>query len=190
MKATLVSQSTRDRTRRKQALPPYFDESAKGKETTRDKKKKVKCKRTNTHIWIIVYIWDQVVNEGLQGPGHQVVVMVIEARVAFLLGLVQVLVVAAGVQLPRKRWSLRHVVLQREREQTQEQSVRTPNFSSDRYFAADADAGRPNKSKIALRHKHRRQKVCLGNGLDVVNTLPPPPGSLLSILSSLVLGSV
>lgn len=65
-------------------------------------------------------------NEGLQGPGHQVVVMVIEAGVAFLLGLVQVLVVAAGVQLPRERWCLRHVVLQREREdKTQGRSVRT-----------------------------------------------------------------
>lgn len=68
-------------------------------------------------------------DEGLQGSGRQVVVMVIEAGVAFLLGLVQVLVVAAGVQLPRKRWCLRHVVLQRERGQTQEQSVRTPTSS-------------------------------------------------------------
>lgn len=76
--------------------------------------KKAKCKRTNTHIWIIVNSWDQVVNEGLQGPRHQVVVMIKEARVALLLGLVQVLVVAAGVQLPREGWCLRHDVLQRE----------------------------------------------------------------------------
>lgn len=52
-------------------------------------------------------------NKGLQGPRHQVVVMIKEARVALLLGLVQVLVVAAGVQLPREGWCLRHVVLQR-----------------------------------------------------------------------------
>lgn len=64
-------------------------------------------------------------NEGLQGPGHQVVVMIKKAGIAFLLGLVQVLVVAARVQLPRERWCLRHVVLQRERGQTQEKSVRT-----------------------------------------------------------------
>lgn len=68
-------------------------------------------RRTNTHIWIIVDGWDQVVDEGLQGPGHQVVVMVEEAGVALLLGLVQVLVVAAAVELPRERWCLRHVVL-------------------------------------------------------------------------------
>lgn len=68
--------------------------------------------RLNTHIWIIIYSWDQVVDEGLQGPRHQVVVMVIEAWVALFLGLVQVLVVAAGVQLPRERWCLRHVVLE------------------------------------------------------------------------------
>lgn len=76
------------------------------------KGKQVKCKRTNTHIWIIVRSGDQVVDEGLQGPGHQVVVMVVEAGVALLLGLVQVLVVAAGVQLPGERRRLRHVVLQ------------------------------------------------------------------------------
>lgn len=56
--------------------------------------------KTNTYVWVIVYSWEQMVNEGLQGPGHQVVVMIIKAGVAFLLGLVQVLVVAAGVQLP------------------------------------------------------------------------------------------
>lgn len=59
-------------------------------------------------------------NEGLQGPRHQVVVMIKEAGVALLFGLVQVLVVAAGVQLPREWWCLRHVVLQRERGQTWE----------------------------------------------------------------------
>lgn len=51
-------------------------------------------------------------DEGLQGAGHQVVVMVKEAGVAVFLALVQVLVVAAGVQLPRERRCLRHVVLQ------------------------------------------------------------------------------
>lgn len=135
--------------------------------------KRVKCKRTNTHIWVIVYSWDQVVNEGLQGPGHQVVVMIKEAGITLLLGLVQVLVVAAGVQLPREGWCLRHVVLQRRKGRTQQQSVKTLNFLTDRYYAADADAGWPCKSKIALRHKHRRRRFCLGIGLDVVNTLPP-----------------
>lgn len=67
----------------------------------------------HTHIWIIVYSGDQVVNKGLQGARHQAVVMVEEAGVALLLGLVQVLVVAAGVQLTRQRRRLRHVVLQR-----------------------------------------------------------------------------
>lgn len=38
-----------------------------------------------------------MVNKGLQGPGHQVVVMVVEPGVALILGLVQILVVAAGV---------------------------------------------------------------------------------------------
>lgn len=71
----------------------------------------------NTHIWIIVHSRDQVVNEGLQGPRNQVVVMIEEAGVALLFGLVQV--VAAGVQLPRERWCLRHVVLQRQGGQTQ-----------------------------------------------------------------------
>lgn len=99
-----------------------------------------------------------MVNEGLQGPGYQVVVMIKEARVALLLGLVQVLVVAASVQLPCKRWCLRHVVLPRERGQTQEPSVRTFNFFSDRYFITDTDAGWPNDSKISLRHKHRQRR--------------------------------
>lgn len=67
-----------------------------------------------THIWIIVHSRDQMVNEGLQGPGHQGVVMVVEPGVALVLALVQVLVVAAGV-LPRQRRCLRHVVLQGER---------------------------------------------------------------------------
>lgn len=54
-------------------------------------------------------------DEGLQGAGHQVVVMVKEAGVAVFLARVQVVVVAAGVQLPRERRCLRHVVLQGER---------------------------------------------------------------------------
>lgn len=66
----------------------------------------------NTHIWIIVHGGDQVMDEGLQGPGRQVVVVVVEAGVALLLGLVQILVVAAG-----EGRSLRHVVLQRRREE-------------------------------------------------------------------------
>lgn len=61
-------------------------------------------------------------NEGLQGPRRQVVVMVIEAGVAFLLGLVQVLVVDARVQLPREGWSLRHVALQRRERSAQSAS--------------------------------------------------------------------
>lgn len=67
-----------------------------------------------THVWVIVHRRDEVVNEGLQGPRHQVVVMEIEAGVAVLLGLVQVLVVTSGAQLALERWCLRHVVLQRE----------------------------------------------------------------------------
>lgn len=96
---------------REKKTPPYFDETIEKYTSTGN------MKDLNTHIWIIVYCWDQVVNEGLQGPGHQVVVMIKEAGVALLLGLVQVLVVAAGVQLPRERWCLRHVVLQAERQQ-------------------------------------------------------------------------
>lgn len=73
-------------------------------------------------------------DEGLQGAGHQVVVMVKEAGVAVLLALVQVLVVAAGVQLPRERRCLRHVVLQGERGgggADTEESVRKGSFCGD-----------------------------------------------------------
>ena len=113
-----------------------------------------KQRNTNhTHIWIVVYSRDQVVNEGLQGPGRQVVVMVIESGVALLLGLVQVLVVA-GVQLPRERWSLRHVVLHTHRERGQ-----TWSGLLLRYLTADADAGRSDRARIALRHKHRRRRT-------------------------------
>lgn len=57
-------------------------------------------------------------NEGLQGAGHQVVVMVEEAWVAVVFALEQVLVVAAGVELPSERRRLRHVVLQGARRDT------------------------------------------------------------------------
>lgn len=50
-------------------------------------------------------------DEGLQGARHQVVVMVEEALVAVVFALEQVLVVAAGVELPSERRRLRHVVL-------------------------------------------------------------------------------
>lgn len=88
-----------------------FDETAKENKPPGVERRGKNVKRNNTHIWVIVYIWDQVVNESLQGPGHKVVVMIIEAGIAFLLGLIQVLVVAVGAQLPRKRWCLRHAVL-------------------------------------------------------------------------------
>lgn len=185
MKVTLAlnrvsrHQSFSDRKERRLYLLPLMKLQRRRENTTRDNKKKVPRKRTDTHVWVIVYSWDQVVNEGLQGPGHQVVVMIKEAGVALLLGLVQVLVVAAGVQLPRERRCLRHVVLQRQRGQTQEQSVRTsyPIDISPQTLMQDGQT----KSKIAPRHKHRRRRFCLGNGLDAVNTLPP----LLSILSFL-----
>lgn len=112
-------------------------------------------KQNNTHIWIIIHSRDQVVNQGLQGPRHQVVVMIIEARVSFLFGLVQVLIVAAGVQLPCEWWRLRHVVLW-----VEEKDKHTSGQSGLqllRYFTTDADSW-PNKSKIAVRHKHRRQR--------------------------------
>lgn len=70
---------------------------------------------------MIVPSWDQVVNEGLQRPGHQVVIIIIKAGVAFLLGLVQVFVIAATVQLPCEWWCLRHRVLCKQRGQTQEE---------------------------------------------------------------------
>lgn len=78
----------------------------------------LKMQNLKAYIWIIVDSWDQVMNEGLQGARHQVVVMIKEAGIALLLVLVQVLVVAAGVQLPCEWWRLRHFVLQRQRRQT------------------------------------------------------------------------
>lgn len=63
-----------------------------------------------------------MVNKGLQGPGHQVVVMVVEPGVALILGLVQILIVAAGV-LTRQWRCLRHVVLQRARQRQRERET-------------------------------------------------------------------
>lgn len=99
--------------------------------------------------------------------------MVVKAGVAFLLGLVQVLVVAAGVQLACERWRLRHVVLWRQTETGQ-------SVLSHRYFTTDADAGGPNKSKIAPRHKHRRHTGLFGNWFWTRST-PFPPLEVLKV---------
>lgn len=101
-------------------------------------------------------------DEGLQGAGHQVVVMVKEAGVAVLLALVQVLVVAAGVQLPRERRCLRHVVLQVERGGGQ-----TRKKASGRGASVGTAGGIRNSRQTQT----QTAEVCMGNGLDAVDSL-------------------
>jgi len=64
-----------------------------------------------THIRIVRHCRDQVLNKCLQGPRHQGVVMVIQAFVVFLLGLINILVVSIGPIHHWKGWRLRHFVL-------------------------------------------------------------------------------
>lgn len=93
-------------------------------------------------------------DEGLQGAGHQVVVMVEEARVAVVFALEQVLVVAAGVELPGERRCLRHVVL---RGATQDTAGRSGSGEASVFFRQVLTqhsrlknlAGRHNKCETA-----------------------------------------
>lgn len=117
----------------------------------------------STHVRIIVHSWHQVVNEGLQGAGHQVAAMVIEAGVALLLGLVQIVVVATSVQLPLERWCLRHVVLWRQRDQTSEQMLHCLSWHNRR--AAKQTKNNSRLHKVCLR---KRSSTCSLN-----KTFPP-----------------
>lgn len=109
-------------------------------------------------------------DEGLQGAGHQVVVMVKEAGVAVFLALEQVLVVAAGVQLPGERRCLRHVVLQGERggvggADTEKRSGRGASVGRG------ADVGTASGIRNSRQTQTQTAEVCMGNGLDAVDSL-------------------
>lgn len=130
--------------------------------------------KAKTHIWIIVHSGDQVVDEGLQGAGHQVVVMVEEAWVAVVFALEQVLVVAAGVELPSERRRLRHVVLQGATQHTAGWSG--SGEASFFFFQTGADAAQPTKKtfntkKIAGSH-NKCESSGGENGSDAVDSLP------------------
>lgn len=64
-----------------------------------------------THIRVVRHCRDQVLNKSLQGPRHQVVVMVIQAFVVLFLGLIDILVISIRPIHHWKGWSLRHFVL-------------------------------------------------------------------------------
>lgn len=120
-------------------------------------------------------------DEGLQGAGHQVVVMVEEAWVAVVFALEQVLVVAAGVELPGERRCLRHVVL---RGATQDTAGRSGSAEASAVFFRQVltqlsrlkkifkwkkkTAGRHNKCETAEEVWRSGRE----NGSDAVDSLP------------------
>lgn len=147
--------------------------------------------KAKTHIWIIVHSGDQVVDEGLQGAGHQVVVMVEETWVAVVFALEQVLVVAAGVELPSERRCLRHVVLQGATRDTAGWSG-SGEASGVFFFQTGADAVQPteksfNTKKIASSHnKCERAEFCSSGRSDAVDSLPAADtsGEFLGLFSA------